>query len=64
MRRRKAWFKPYHARRSKGGSRRRSGESMGGALAGAVLFEAAIRHRFYPLGVRPGKPLFYFRPGG
>jgi hypothetical protein len=29
MRRRKAWFNPYHARRSKIGRRRRSGESTG-----------------------------------
>ncbi len=29
MRRRKAWFKPYHARRNNGGNRRRSGASMG-----------------------------------
>ncbi len=33
MRRRKAWFKPYQARRSNGGSRRRPGESRGGAAA-------------------------------
>src|SRR5882724_9434881 len=29
MRRRKAWFSPYHARRKRSGSRRRSGESIG-----------------------------------
>ncbi len=30
MRRRNAWFKLYHARRSNGGKRRRTGESISG----------------------------------
>ncbi len=44
MRRRKAWFNPYHARRNSSGKRLRSGESNGSSLAClAIPLDLAIR---------------------
>ena len=42
IRRRKAWFNPYHARRRRMGSRRRSGASTGNLFAFAEVLGTIV----------------------